>query len=75
MEITFQLYTTHAQNQESIFFLFFCLLPNKTEATYTRTFRETVNQINQQGNNLREILVDSERKAIKAIQNSFKVMK
>lgn len=61
--------------KKAFFFLFFCLLPNKTEATYTRTFREIVNQINQQGNNLREILVDSERKAIKAIQNSFKVMK
>ena len=55
------------KNDAAFFPLLFCLLPNKTKATYTRAFREIVNQVNQVRNNLVDIIVNFGRGAINAI--------
>ena len=67
-ELFFQLYTIHGQQPGSIFPCVFGLLPNKTEVTYTRFFREVFGQINEPA--VTDILVDFERRAINAIRNA-----
>ena len=47
LELFFQLFTIHGQQRRSIFPCVFGLLPNTTEATYARFFREVFGQINQ----------------------------
>ena len=49
-ELFYQLYTVHGQRDGSIFPCVFALLPNKTQATYTRFFRELFNWLNYFGN-------------------------
>ena len=66
-EVFFQVYTVHAQQGGRIFPCSFALLPNKTEGTYTRLFRELFNHVN--GNSPDGILVDFERSAISALHN------
>ena len=66
-EVFFQAYTVHAQQGRRIFPCSFALLPNKTEGTYTRLFRELFNHVN--GNSPDDILVDFERSAINALHN------
>ena len=67
-ELFFQLYTIHGQQRGSIFPCVFGLLPNKTEATYTRIFREVFGRVNQPV--VTDILVDFKRGAINAIRNA-----
>ena len=67
-ELFFQLYTIHGHQRGNIFPCVFGLLPNKTEATYTRFFREVFGQINEPV--VTDILVDFERGAINAIRNA-----
>ena len=64
-ELFFLLYTIHGEQRGSIFPYVFGLLPNKTEATYTRFFREVFSQINEPV--VMGILADFERGAINAI--------
>ena len=66
-DIFFQVYTVHAQQEGRIFPCIFGLLPNKTEATYTRFFREVFNNIN--GIGPADILLDFERSALNALGN------
>ena len=67
-DIYFQVYTVHAEQGGRIFPCVFALLPNKTEATYTRFFREIFNVIIN-GNNPNDILVDFEKSAMNGISN------
>ena len=66
-EIFFQLYTLHAQHDGRIFPCIFALLPNKTQATYNRFFREVFGHILAYGNGPDDILIDFERSVINAI--------
>ena len=60
----------HGQQRGRIFPCVFGLLSNKTEATYTRFFREFFIQLENLGNrNPDYILADSERTAINSIHN------
>ena len=68
LELFFQLFTIHGQQRRSIFPCVFALLPNTTEATYARFFREVFGQINESV--VTDILVDSERGLINAIRNA-----
>lgn len=64
-EVFYQVYTVHAQRGGRIFPCSFALLPNKTEGTYTRLFRELFNHVNGPD----DMLVDFERSAINALHN------
>ena len=68
-ELFFQLYAIHGQQRGTIFPCFW-FLPNKTEETYTRFFREVFGQINEPVAVVTDILVDFERGAINAIRNA-----
>ena len=49
--VFFQVDTEHAQQRGKIFLCISGLLPNKTEATYIRFYRENFNRDRRQGNN------------------------
>ena len=51
-ELFFQLYTIHGEQQGSIFPCAFGLLANKTEATYTRFFREVFGRVINQSSRI-----------------------
>lgn len=67
-EVFYQLYTVHAEQGGRIFPCVFALLPNKTEVTYTRFFREIFRVID--GNIPEDILCDFERAAMNGITNN-----
>ena len=69
-EIFYQVYTAHGQQRGRIFPCGFGLLSYKTEATYTRLFREFFIQLeNLRNRNPDYILADFEKTAISSIQN------
>ena len=62
-EIFYQLYTIHGQRNGQ-FFPVFCLLPNKTLATYRRMLQQVFDRVGD--NRLQDVLVDFERAVINA---------
>ena len=62
-EIFYQLYTIHGQRNGQIFPVF-CLLPNKTLATYRRMLQQVFDRVGD--NWLQDVLVDFERAVINA---------
>ena len=67
-EIFYQLYTVHALVSNNVFPCIYALLPNKTQATYTRLFQELSNVTN--GASPSSLLIDFE----KAAQNAFEAV-
>lgn len=67
-EIFYQLYTVHALVLHNVFPCIYALLPNKTQATYTRLFQELSNVTN--GASPSSLLIDFE----KAAQNAFEAV-
>ena len=63
-EIFYQLYTIHGQQNGQIFPVVFCLLPNKTQATYRRMLQQVFDRVGD--NRLQDVLVHFERAAINA---------
>ena len=69
-EVFYQVYTVHVQQRRRNFPCVFGLLPNKTEATYTRFFRElSIRLENLENRNPDDILVDFERVVINSIHS------
>ena len=62
--IFYQLYTIHGQQNGQIFPVVFCLLPNKTQATYRRILQQVFDRVGD--NRLQDVLVHFERAAINA---------
>ena len=65
-EIFYQLYTIHALVANNVFPCIYALLPNKTQATYDRLFREISNITN--GTSPSSILMDFEKGALNAFE-------
>ena len=63
-QIFFQIYTIHAQINGRILPCIYALLPNKTEETYTRLFREVEQHV---ANSPTDILMDFERAALNSV--------
>ena len=63
-EIFYQLYTIHGQRNGQIFPVVFCLIPNKTQATYRRLLQQVFDRVGD--NRLQDVLVNFERAAINA---------
>ena len=61
-EIFYQFYTIHGQRNGQIFPVVFCLLPNKTKATYRRMLQQVFDRVGD--NQLQDVLVDFEFAAI-----------
>ena len=66
-EVFFQICRIHTGLGEKVFRCAFALLPNKSQATYTRLFHELFNTVD--GNWPVTILLDFERNALNTIQN------
>ena len=64
-QIFFQIYTIHTQINRRIFPCIYALLPNKTEETYTRLFREVEQHL---ANSLTDILMDFERATLNSVR-------
>ena len=63
-QIFFQIYTIHAQINGRILHCIYALLPNKTEETYTRLFREVEQHV---ANSPTDILMDFQRAALNSV--------
>ena len=70
-EIYFQFYTIHARVGDRIFPCIYALLPNKQELTYNRLFNQVLEYIVPMGNGPSTMMLDFERGAISAAQNTF----
>ena len=67
-QIFFQIYTIHAQINGRILPCIYALLPNKTEETYTRLFREVEQQVAISPTN---ILMNFERAALNSVRQVY----
>lgn len=68
-----QLYTIHGKYCGQIFPLIFCLLPDKSQATYQRLFTNLKNIANSQGMNfqMKNAMMDFESAAMKTFEKVF----